>query len=106
MKPIKKEDMKVGDFIYIIGKIKKRKRVFMVRIKIITLGNRINIDWWRLSEKPKDLFELDRDKEKDNQGENQGNTNMTNNNWESYNIFKLNKKEITKFNKHLILKNL
>ena len=102
MKQIRKENMEIGDFIYLVDKGQQRARAFMIKITNLD----INIDWWRLSEKPKDLFELDIDKEKDNQGENQGNTNMTNNDWESYNIFKLNKQEILQFKRHIILKNL
>ena len=104
MKSIKIEDTKVGEFIYIIDKEQQRERVFMV--KIIELGNKINIYWWRLSEKPKDLFELDTHKEKDNSGDNEGNTYMTNSDWNNYNLSKLNKKEISQFKRHIILKNL
>lgn len=98
MKPIKKQNIKVGDFIYLVDKKQQRERAFMTKVTNLD----INIDWWRLSEKPKDLFELNDDKERNNQG----NTNMINNNWENYNIFKLNKQEITEFKRHIILKNL
>ncbi len=102
MKQIRKENMKIGDFIYLVDKGQQRARAFMIKITNLD----INIDWWRLSEKPKDLFELDTHKEKDNSGDNKGNTYMTNSDWESYNLSKLNKKEISQFKRHIILQNL
>jgi len=102
MKKINQREMKVGDFIYLDDNEKPRNERFIV--KIIKLGSEVDeIDWWRLSEKPKDLFELSIDKEKEY---NKGKDNLDNEDWEGYNLFKLNKKEILEFKKHLILKNL
>ena len=50
MKPIKKEDMKVGDLVYIKYKEKPRERRFIVKINNLNINNKgnIKVEWWRL----------------------------------------------------------
>ncbi len=103
MKPIKKEDMKVGDLVYIKYKEKPRERRFIVKINNLNINNKGNskVEWWRLKNILKgkliSLFELTSKK---------GIEVMIETDWESYNLFKLNKKEIAEFKRYLILKNL
>jgi len=98
MKQIKKEDMKVGDYIYIIDKNRKRERAFIVKIIDLNMNiHNIKISFWKLNEKSKELFEIKEEIKE---------WNMESSDWEYFNLFKLNKEEISQFNKHLILKNL
>ena len=93
MEKIEPKDMKIGDFIYIIETLFNEKR-----------GNRrfilkFNTEWWKLKNISKKLSIFD-------PIENKGDYVMLEEDWEHYKAYKLNKKEIGKFNKLQILNNL
>lgn len=96
MRKIKKENIKEGEFIYIISKEDKRERAFVVNI--IKLGKKVKIKYYKLKEKSKDLFELEDNYKR--------NTHVFSKTWDYYNLFKLNKRETLKLNRHLIISNL
>ncbi len=101
MKEINKEDIKVGDFLYLVDKNKGQERAFIV--KIMEFGDYIDIGWWSMERKPNFSFEIDFLLE---ENEINGECKMDENDWESYNLSKLNKKDEEDFKRHIILKNL
>ena len=102
MRKIKPENIKIGDFIYIIEHLfieKNKNRRFILKI-FLKKGELTDTYFWRLkntSEKASifDPIEL------------KGDYTMDKEDWENYNLkYKLNKKEVSKFTKLLILNNL
>jgi hypothetical protein len=100
MRKIKPENIKVGDFIYLVFKDDKNTRYILK--KIPNKKNKTPLfKWWILKnklEKPH-LLEPDYMGMFDD-------VNMENESFERYEVYKLNKKEITEFNKLFILMNL
>ncbi len=96
MKKINKKSMRVGDLIY--AELKKDNRGIYI-VKIIEIGGRGKkdvIDWWGLTSKlSKEIRVIG-----------QRDYNMDDVSWKRFDLFRLNKKEVTKFRKLLILKNL
>ena len=101
MKKIKKENIEVGDFIYIIenlSKEKERNRGFI--LNFLTSNEGVgNTKWWRLKKISKEISIFD-------PIEDEGYYTMLERIWEYYEVYKLNKKEIEKFKKLIILYNL
>ena len=102
MRKIEPKNIKIGDFIYIIDNGKKERRYIL---KKILNRKGVLFEWWMLKEKSKKethLFEIryyggitDMNPDSKENGAFMG-----------YTIHKLNKKEVSEFNKLLILKNL
>ncbi|KKK59126.1 hypothetical protein LCGC14_3037500 [marine sediment metagenome] len=101
MKEIKLKDINIGDFIYLNSNL-VNVRKYIIKINSKT-KKYLRFKWWKLEDKTKErLFEpnstyfsgddyVDLDKGIPK---------------EEYEMYKLNKKEVSKFNKFLILKNL
>jgi len=101
MKEIKEKEIKVGDFIYVIETLfmkKNHNRRFI--INFLTGNNGIgNTKWWGLKNISEKTSIFDPIK-------NKGSFFMLKKDWEYYKAYKLNKKEIEKFNKLIILSKL
>ncbi len=95
MKSIKIESVKVGDFLHLIEKEDKTGGYIIKIIRIITKWKK-EIEWWNLAEKDV-LF---------NPTGSHGKCVMLKKSWDYYNLFKLDKEKVSKFNKYQILKNL
>lgn len=95
MKQIKKEKIKVGDFIY-LNQIKRKNSGGKYIIKIISmnLSESSKVQCWLLN------INLEPSKLTD------GFWYLYKKDWKNYDIYKLNKKEILRFKKHLILNEL
>ena len=102
MKKIEPKNIKVGDFIYIIEHLfieKNKNRRFILKI-LLKKGELTDTYFWRLKNTSKKASIFDPIKFK-------GDYTMDKEDWENYNLkYKLNKKEVTKFHKLLILNNL
>jgi len=107
MKKINKKDMKVGDVIYIEHKTKPKTRRFIVKINRLRLENKDKeevdeIVYWALQNiLTKGVINFSFEPT-----DRQGVCVMWKSDWEDYDLFRLNKKEIEKFKKLLILKHL
>ena len=94
MKKINQKDIKVGELYRIVGKGEKKGRSWIIKINKITNG--INIAWWFLEGGDFSFKE-----------NGIGNGDMNEDYLATtFDVFKLNKKEILEFKKNLILHNL
>jgi len=102
MKKIKEKNIVVGDFIYIIDATNKKRidnRRFILKILSKNIRGLWNIYFWNLEAGNKKTPNF-------NLLKNKGNYMMLEEDWERYDAYKLNKKEIEKFNRLLILEAL
>ncbi len=101
MRKIKEEKIMVGNFIYIIDNVSKKigvNRRFILKI-LTSRGGFNDIHFWKLKNMPKKTSIFDSIEHKDNYI-------MSKGDWENYKLYRLNKKEIQKFNRWIILNNL
>lgn len=97
MRKIKRENIEIGDFIYIIENIfteKRNNRKFILKI----LSNIGDVTFWKLKDTQEPSI-FDTIEYKDDYL-------MIKEDWGNYNLYRLNKEEISKFIKLNILENL
>ena len=100
MKPIKKEDMEVGEFYYLKG---GDRRWIIYVDKLLIKEKKHNIRWWWIdvkkmkSKKSPSYFDYVDDS---------GDCNMGKNNWTGFEFFMLNKKDKEDFKRNLLLQEL
>lgn len=103
MKKINKKDMKVGDFVYLEYKQNTNNRIFWVEVKELGFGENEwdRVKYWALKKLTKGksipLLEI-----KDGSGI----ANLDKDDWESYDLYKLNKEEVSMSKRLIILYNL
>ncbi len=102
MKKVELKDIKIGDFIYIIEHLfieKNKNRRFILKI-LLKKGELTDTYFWRLKNTSKKASIFDPIELK-------GDYTMDKKDWENYNLkYKLNKEEVSKFIKLLIIDSL